>query len=144
MPSLYTDIEIRAPRRLVWQTLIRKEEWLRWNTYLYDLSPPQPLRENTAVRLSLRRAPRETETEIEPLVTLVQPGTSLQWIYSAPGFRSEHSFDLQDMGGDRTRYTHVVRFTGRLVTFFLPFVREDELQGMRRMAQELRRYVERR
>lgn len=144
MPSLYTDIEIRAPRRLVWQTLIRKEEWLRWNTYLYDLSPPQPLRENTAVRLSLRRAPRETETEIEPLVTLVQPGTSLQWIYSAPGFRSEHSFDLQDMGGGRTRYTHVVRFTGRLVAFFLPFVREDELQGMRRMAQELRRYVERR
>ncbi|MEO1147936.1 MAG: SRPBCC domain-containing protein [Cyanobacteria bacterium J06638_22] len=144
MPSLYTDIEIRAPRRTVWQTLIRKEEWLRWNTYLYDLSPPQPFRENTAVRLSLKRTPRETETEIEPLVTLVQPGSSLQWIYSAPGFRSEHSFELQDMGGDRTRYTHVVRFTGRLVAIFLPFVRKDELQGMRRMAQELRRYVERR
>jgi len=144
MPSLYTDIEIQAPRRIVWQTLIRKEEWMRWNTYLYDLSPPQPFRESTSVRLSLRRTPSEAETEIEPYVTLIQPGTSLQWIYSAPGFRSEHSFDLQDMGRDRTRYTHVVRFTGRLVAFFLPFIREDELRGMRRMAQELRRYVERR
>lgn len=144
MPSLYIDIEIQAPRRIVWQTLIRKDEWMRWNTYLYDLSAPQPLRENTTVRLSLRRTPSETETEIEPYITLIQPGTSLQWVYSAPGFRSEHSFDLQDMGGDRTRYTHVVRFTGRLVTFFLPFIREDELRGMRRMAQELRRYVERR
>ena len=142
MPSFYTAIEINAPRSVVWQALIRKENWLRWNTYLYDLSPGQPFRAQESVSLSLKRASRETETPIDPRVTVLQPTTSLQWAYTAPGFRCEHGFELQDMGGDRTRYTHRIRFTGLLSGVFLPFIRREEQQGSRRMAQELKRYLE--
>jgi len=143
MATLYAEIEINAPRTAVWDALVRKREWLYWNTYLYDRSPERPFRQGERVMLSLKRESRETETEIEPLITLMRPDASLQWIYTAPGFRCQHGFELQDVGRDRTRYTHRVRFSGALSRFFLPFIRQEEQRGLRRMAQELKRYVER-
>ena len=142
MPSLYTEIEINAPRSAVWQALIRKQDWLKWNTFLYDLDPDQPLAKGRQVLLSLRRVAGEEETEIKPRITLLQPDVCLRWFYSAPGFQSEHVFELQDIGANRTKYTHQENFSGMLIRFFLPFIREDEQQGLRRMARELKHYVE--
>lgn len=142
MPSLYAEIEINAPRAAVWDALVRKRDWLYWNTYLYDRSPERHFRQGETVKLWLKRESRETETEIEPLITLVQPDVSLQWMYTAPGFRCQHGFELQEVGRNRTRYTHRVRFSGALSSLFLPFIRKEEQRGLRRMAQELKRYVE--
>jgi len=142
MPSLYTEIEINASRTTVWDVLVQKRKWLYWNTYLYDRSPNRPFRQGERVMLSLKRESQETETEIEPIITLLQPDVSLQWVYSAPGFRCQHRFDLQDVGPHRTRYSHRVSFSGTLSSFFLPFIRKEEQRGVRRMAQELKRYLE--
>lgn len=142
MPSLYISTEIQAPRPIVWSALVQKDAWLRWNTYLYDLSPRRPFRPHETVALAFKRNSRDTETRIEPVVLGLQPMSLLHWAYKAPGFRCEHSFELQDSGQSRTRYTHRIRFTGALSSFFLPFIRQDEQRGARRMAQELKHYVE--
>jgi hypothetical protein len=143
MPTLYTEIEISAPRQVVWQALVRKEEWLKWNTFLYDLDPSQPLAVGREVFMALRRVPGEEETEFKPRITLMQPGVCLRWKYTAPGFQSEHIFELQDMGQQRTKYIHQERVTGAVSRFFLPFIRQAEQQGLRRMAWELKQYTER-
>jgi hypothetical protein len=143
MPSLYTEIEISVPRSIVWQALLQKQNWLKWNTFLYDRSPDQPFRQGQVVLLSLRRNREETETEFEPRITLLQPENCLRWVYTAPGFRSEHVFELQDIGRNRTKYMHQEHFSGVTTYLFLPFLRRDEQQGLRRMARELKYYVER-
>lgn len=113
-----------------------------WNTFLYDRDPGQPFAQGQAIFLSLRRVAGETETEFQPRITLVQPGTCLCWVSAIPGFVSESVFELQDIGSDRTKYTHQATFSGVLTRMILPFIREEEQQGMRRMAWELKQYVE--
>lgn len=144
MPSLYAEIEIDAPRSVVWRALMQKENWLYWNTFLFDRTPDRPFKQGDRLLLSLKRIASEAETEVEPLITLVQPNVCLRWVYEAPGFKSEHVFELQDIGRNRTKYTHRENLSGVVVRFTLPFIRQDEQEGLRRMARELKRYVEQR
>jgi len=152
MPLLHTEIEINAPRLRVWQVLTQKDRWMYWNTFLYDQDVRRPLVEGQSICLAVRRVAGETETEFQPTVTLVQPETCLKWVTVIPGFVSEHGFELQDIGGnpgrdnrvgDRTKYIHQETFSGTLTRLFLPFIRQEEQQGMRRMAKELKEYAER-
>ena len=142
MPSLYAEIEINASRRRVWQALWRKEQWLYWNTFLYDCDPKQTFEQGQEVSLSLRRRPGDEETEFQPRITLVQPEVCLKWVSSIPGFTNEHIFQLQETGRERTKYIHQENFSGLLTRVFYPFMRQDEQQGIRRMARELKRYAE--
>lgn len=142
MPSLHVEIEIDAPRRRVWQALIHKEQWMYWNTFLYDCNPRQPFVVGQEVSLSLRRVSGEEPTEFQPRITLLQPGVCLKWVSTIPGLMNEHSFELQDLGRDRTKYHHQENFSGVLTRLFLPFIRQDEHKGMRRMAWEFKHYVE--
>lgn len=142
MASLYAEVEIEASKERVWQVLIQKEQWKYWNTFLFDCDPSQPFQQRQEVSLSLRRLPAEEETEFQPMVTLLQPNICLKFTSSILGLKNEHSFELLEIGIRRTRYVHRDSYTGILSRFFLPFLREDELQGMRRMARELKRYSE--
>lgn len=142
MPSLYAQIEINAPKSVVWQALLQKEKWLNWNTFLYDRNPALPFKQGQTVQLSLRRLRQETETEFDPRITLLQPGVCLRWVSIAPGFRSEHSFELQEVDRNRIKYIHRESLSGVVTHVFLPFLRRDEQQGLRRMAWELKQYVE--
>lgn len=142
MPSLYAEIEINAPKSVVWDALVRKENWLKWNTFLYDRNPDLLFVQGRTVQLSLRRLREETETEFEPRILLLQPQVCLRWMTTAPGYRSEHVFELQDIGRNRTKYTHRETVSGITTRLFLPFLRQDQQQGLRRMARELKHYVE--
>ncbi len=142
MPSLYTEIDINTSRSKVWRALVHKETWKYWNTFLYDCDSRRSLQQGREIWLSLRRVPGEEQTEFQPKVTLVQPEICLKWVSSIPGFVDEHIFQLQDIGRDRTRYIHQENFSGFLTRFIFPIIRQDELQGIRRMARELKHYVE--
>ena len=142
MASLYAEIEINAPKNVVWKALTAKDRWLHWNTFLFDSDPYQSFRQGKKVKISLRRLPEDEETEIQPQVTLIQPGVCLKWVSSIPGFRNEYVFELQEIGVKRTKYIHKDNFSGIFKSAFLPFIREDEQRGIRRMARELKRYVE--
>ena len=144
MPSLYIDIEINAPRAWVWQALIRKEQWQRWNTFLYDGNPDMPFRQGGEVSLAICRVEGDAFAAFEPRITRLEPGQCLRWLAQMPGFKSEQVFELQDLGPNRTQYSHREQFSGVLSGVFLPFIRQDERQGLLRMARQLKRYTERR
>lgn len=143
MPSLYTEVEINAPTHQVWQVLICKHYWIRWNTYLYDLDSKKPVQQGQEILLSLRRLPGEEEIEFQPKVTLVQPNVCLQWVSGFMGFRNESTFSLQEIGLNRTKYIHQEHYSGWLSGCFFPLLRQDEQNGIHRMAYELKQYAER-
>ncbi len=97
MPSLYSEVTINAPRFAGWDARVRKEEWHRWNTFLYDCDPNLPIKPGGEIFLALRRLEGEDETEFQPRVVVVQPNHCLRWISKGPGFRSEHVFELEDV-----------------------------------------------
>ncbi|HBB30686.1 MAG TPA: hypothetical protein DDZ80_08400 [Cyanobacteria bacterium UBA8803] len=142
MASLYTEIEINAPKQRVWQVLYQKDRWKYWNTFLFDCDSKLSFRQGQEVFLSLRRLPNDEETEFESVVTQVDPEVCLRWTSAIPGFRNEYVFELQEIGIRRTKYVHRSNFSGILTRVFVPFIRADEHRGMQRMARELKRYVE--
>ena len=101
---------------------MRKDEWRRWNTFLFDGDPALAIHQGREIFLSIRRLEDDR----------------------MPGNKSEHSFEMQDQRPPLNLKTHQERFRGTLSNIFLPFIRQDEKQGMRRMARQLKRYVEHR
>jgi len=142
MPTLYAEIDINAPQSVVWDTLIRKEQWRFWNTFLYDCDPGLPIARGSEIYLSMQRLEGDEETEFQPLITMLRPPTMMRWVATIPGLRSEHIFELRESVPGRTRYLHRETFSGMLSKVFLPFIRQDERQGIRRMAQQLKLHVE--
>lgn len=143
MASLYTEIEINAPKQKVWQVLFQKDQWKYWNTFLFDCDSSVPFKQGQEVFLALRRIPHEEETAFEPVVTRIQPYVCLSWVSSIPGFRNEYVFELQEIGVNRTQYIHKNYYSGLFTRLVLPLIRADEQRGNQRMARELKRYIER-
>lgn len=142
MPSLYAEIEINATAAQVWDALVRKEDWRYWNTFLYDCDPRSNFMLGREVFLAMQRIEGDADTEFQPVVTTLRPGSCLRWVSKIPGLKTEHSFEMQEITPGRTRYLHRDIFMGPLSGVFLPFIREDERDGLRRMAYQLKRYVE--
>lgn len=142
MPTLYAEIDINAPQSVVWETLVRKDQWRFWNTFLYDCDPGMPIARGNEIYLSMQRLEGDEETEFQPLITMLRPPTMMRWTSTIPGLRSEHIFELRETVPGRTRYLHRETFSGVLSKVFLPFIRQDERQGLRRMAQQLKMHVE--
>ena len=142
MPSLYAEIEINATAAQVWDALVRKEDWRYWNTFLYDCDPRSNFMLGREVFLAMQRIEGDVDTEFQPVVTTLRPGSCLRWVSKIPGLKTEHSFEMQEIAPGRTRYLHRDIFMGPLSGVFLPFIREDEREGLRRMAYQLKRYVE--
>lgn len=142
MPTLYAEIDINAPQSVVWDALIRKDQWRFWNTFLYDCDPGLTLARGNEIFLSMQRLEGDEETEFQPVITMMRSPYLMKWVATIPGLRSEHVFELQETVPGRTRYIHRETFSGILSKVFLPFIRQDERQGLRRMAQQLKLYVE--
>ncbi|EAW33889.1 SRPBCC domain-containing protein [Lyngbya sp. PCC 8106] len=142
MSTLYTEIEINASKQQVWRVLDQKEDWVTWNSFLFDRDSSLPFQVNQMVRLSVWRSPADQDTEFQAIVKVVQPQVCLSWVSEIPGFRGEYWFELQEIGVGRTKYIHREVFSGWLSRIFLPFICEDEKRGMERMARELKEYIE--
>ncbi len=142
MPTLYAEIDINAPQAVVWDALVRKDQWRFWNTFLYDCDPGLPMARGSEIFLSMQRLEGDEETEFQPVITMMRSPHVMRWVSSIPGLRSEHMFELRETVPGRTRYLHRETFSGILSKVFLPFIRQDERQGLRRMAQQLKMYVE--
>ncbi|MEL6160168.1 MAG: hypothetical protein AAFR18_13215 [Cyanobacteria bacterium J06627_32] len=142
MPSLYAEIDINAPQGVVWEALIRKDQWRYWNTFLYDCEPGMRMARGNEIFLAMQRLEGDEETEFQPLITMLRPPTMLRWVSTIPGLRTEHVFELRENVPGRTHYIHRELFSGILSKVFLPFIRQDERQGLRRMSQQLKMYVE--
>ncbi len=142
MPTLYAEIDINAPQSMVWEALMRKDQWRYWNTFFYDCEPGIQIARGNELFLAMQRLEGDEETEFQPLITMLRPPSLMMWTASIPGLKTEHTFELQERMPGRTRYLHRETFSGILSKVFLPFIRQDERQGLRRMAQQLKIHVE--
>jgi hypothetical protein len=143
MATLYNETVLNAPRQAVWEAIVYKDRWRFWNTFLYDCSPRVGFVPGREVLLAVRRVPGDEPIEFRAKVRQVMDGYGVQWRAAIPGFVSEVSIELQDVGGDRTKYLYQEKISGLAGRFALAFIREDQTRGIRRMSQELRQYVER-
>ena len=112
--ELRHEIEIEAPVDRVWQALINTADY-SWNPFIHRLDGKLAVKEKLQVEIE---PPNGRAMTFKPTVLEVEPATRLRWIgrFLLPGLLDgEHTFELQALSGDRTRFIQSERFSGVLV-----------------------------
>lgn len=112
--ELRHEIEINAPADRVWQALTNTADY-SWNPFIHRLEGKLAVGEKLQVEIE---PPEGRVMTFKPTVLEVEPASKLRWIgrFLLPSvLDGEHSFELEPLSGDRTRFIQSERFSGILV-----------------------------
>ena len=132
MQEIRTEIEIDAPPERVWEHLADVASYDEWNPHITHVSGD--LREGAELEVVVDRidaSPRALTVR----VSKVDPPRRLQWVGTVGSkwvFRGRHTFELQALGGDRTRFRNLEQATGVLVPFAISANPERDYDRMNR------------
>jgi hypothetical protein len=119
------EIEIDAPPAAVWRTLTSTADY-SWNPFIRRISGKLAAGEKIQVEI---QPPAGRAMKFKPTVLEAEPERRLRWLgrLLVPGlFDGEHSFELQPLPGERTRFIQRERFSGLLVGLFRPTLDKTE------------------
>lgn len=143
MIHLRTEIEIAAPRDLVWDILTDFPAYSSWNPYIPAISGE--LRAGST--LSVHAQPSGTfGRTFHPEVLHVDPPSEFRWVgrLPIPGlFNGEHIFRLEALGEARVRFVHREEFSGPWTLAHRLFRYAAAKRGFCEMNEALKRHAER-
>lgn len=108
------EIEIDAPVGHVWETLTDTTDY-SWNPFIHRIAGRLTVGEKLQVEIE---PPGGRVMRFAPTVLDVEPERTLRWMGHFLVSRildGEHTFELQPLAGDRTRFIQSERFSGILV-----------------------------
>jgi hypothetical protein len=135
MKQIRVETEIDAPPEAVWEVLTDFAAYEEWNPFFTRASGE--LRERGAVDVTIDATRRPT-LSMTMTITTVARDRRLQWvgrIVSPLIFEGRHTFDLQALDDDRTRFVNREQFSGILVPILTLGLRE-EYEAMNRALAE--------
>lgn len=140
MKEVYTEIEIAATAKQVWQVLVDFASYPDWNPFIRRITG-EP-KEGSKLEIKIT-TPSGTNRSYEPKVTKVEPEAELRWFGKIPGFLSgEHIFSIQEAGPGRVKFVHRELFSGLLTSFFGSSTDRDIKAGFEEMNRALKKRVE--
>jgi hypothetical protein len=143
MRTITVVTEIDAPPSVVWDVLTDTGAFAEWNPFLTSLTGSLEVGGRLRVRVE---PPGGSAMTFEPRVLAVEPERRLEWLGRAgvPGIvDGRHRFELEELPGDRCRFTHGEVFSGVLVPLMGRPLRRTEA-GFAAMNEALRRRGEER
>jgi hypothetical protein len=139
--EIETTVEIDAPPAAVWEVLTDFPAYGEWNPFIRSIEGTA----NEGGRLTVRLEPPDGKgMTITPTVLTAEPERELRWKgrLLVPGlFDGEHSFRIEPLDGQRSRFVHGERFTGILVGFVKGVLGKTEA-GFEQMNAALKQRVE--
>jgi hypothetical protein len=127
---IHTELEIDAPPERVWETLTDLASYEEWNPNVTFAAGT--LEEGAEVDLRIQPT-HGRERSITATVTAVEPQRTLQWVGTVGGrwlFEGQHTFELQPLDGNRTRFVNRERVSGVTAPIV---VRDDSAQAYEAM-----------
>ncbi|MBF2001279.1 MAG: SRPBCC domain-containing protein [Synechococcales cyanobacterium M58_A2018_015] len=140
--EINTSIEINAPAETVWQVLINFSCYAQWNPFIRSIQGEA--RQGATLEVFIQPPGRNGMT-FRPIILALEPGRELRWIgrLLLPGiFDGEHQFQLEPIGGNRTKFVHREVFSGLLVPFLWSSLAQPTRQGFEEMNGALKAQVE--
>jgi hypothetical protein len=126
MPTISHTVDIAAPADRVWTILTDTAAYPEWNPFITKLDGSLTRGSRLAVTIAL---PGAKPRRFTPTVTAVEPERRLAWLgrLLIPGvFDGAHSFDIEPLTPDMTRFTQSERFSGVLVMMLPDVLRSTE------------------
>jgi hypothetical protein len=139
--EIETTVEIDAPPAAVWRVLTDFPTYGEWNPFIPTIAGNVQVGERLTVRLE---PPGGKGMTIKPTVLAAEPERELRWKgrLVIPGlFDGEHTFRIEPIDGQRSRFVHGERFTGILVGFVKGILGKTEA-GFEQMNAALKQRVE--
>ena len=143
MRTITVVTEIAAPPSVVWEALTDNVALVEWNPFLTSLGGALEAGSRLRVRIE---PPGGKAMTFKPRVLAVEPERRLEWLgrVGVPGIMDgRHRFELEELPGGGTRFTHSETFSGVLVPMLGTTLRRTE-EGFAAMNEALRRRSEER
>jgi hypothetical protein len=117
LATIRTEIEIDAPVETVWGVLTDFASYPTWSPFIEKIDGPLEVGARLRVRL---HPPGARAITMRPRLRTVDAPHELRWLgrLGLPGiFDGEHRFEVEPIGGHRTRLVQSEAFRGILVPF---------------------------
>ncbi|MDZ8236350.1 MAG: SRPBCC domain-containing protein [Nostoc sp. ChiQUE01a] len=148
--KIYTEIEIRASDKQVWNLLTDFASFPHWNLFIRQITGS--LSEGSQLTVHFQPPGRNIVT-FRPTILTVEPNRKLRWLghFLIPGlFDGEHSFIIKPLASDvydglrpRVLFIQQESFHGLLVPLLARRLNIDVRQGFEAMNQTLKTKAER-
>jgi uncharacterized membrane protein len=111
LTDIERTIEIAAPPRTVWTVMIDVARWPEWTASVTNIErlDDEPLRVGSRARIHQPRLPAAVW-----IVTAFEAGGYFEWQNVRPGLRTVAGHRVETSGGDGTRVTLSLGWSGRL------------------------------
>lgn len=141
--EIHTQIDIDAPPDRVWSVLTDFERHSDWNPFIREIRGE--VREGSRLYVRLGPPDRKPMT-LKPVVTKAEPNRTFSWLgqfLASWVFQGEHTFRLEPLGADRTRFHHGEAFGGVLVPVLRSSLENNAPRWFERMNEALKAEAER-
>jgi hypothetical protein len=131
------SIEIDATPARIWSILTDTPSFASWNPFITKIDGELRVGAKLTVQI---QSPGGCATTFHPTVLAAQRETELRWLgrVLVPGpFDGEHSFRLEPISPQRTRFTQAERFSGILVAPLRRTIARTEV-GFKQMNESLK------
>ena len=140
MKEFNTEIDIEASPERVWQVFTDLSSYREWNPFIKEASGE--LSVGSELKMFLQ-PPGGRGMQFHPFVLTVIPNVQVTWRGHIPGvFTGEHTFKLEPLGENRTRFTQHSKFTGLAAKFVGNKFVTGGHQGFEAMEVALKKRVE--
>ncbi len=140
--EIYTEIEIKASARRVWNVLVDFDSYSAWNPYIRRVIG----KAKTGTRLEIFNQPPGTRGMTHrPVVVKVKANQELRWlahVFAPILFQGEHVFAIKPVGSNRVHFIQREIFTGLLVPLVEHRLETNTRCGFEEMNNALRLRVE--
>jgi hypothetical protein len=137
-----TEIEIDKSAEAVWVAFSDFESYPDWNPFIRRIEGDMAVGSKLEVML---QQPGGDAMGFTPTVTELEPGGRFAWLgmLGLPRvFDGAHYFEVEDLGGGRSRFVQGEEFRGLLVPFLKNMLDGQTVDGFERMNQALKARVE--
>ncbi len=142
MKNIETEIVIDAKPDVVWNTLMKTDEYEEWNPFVRKLEGQVEKGEQIAITLKQING---KEMEFKPTIVELVPNKELRWqgkLFIKGVFDGEHYFKLEPVGSDKTKFIHGENFGGVLIPLMGGVLKSTE-EGFKAMNEALKVRCER-
>jgi hypothetical protein len=132
-----SEIDINAPPDRIWEVLTDFRSYPEWNPFITLIDGEPVPGSGLEVRIE---PPGGRAMTFKPTVLAAEPTRELSWLgrLFVPGlFDGEHHFEIEPIGGERSRFVQREIFRGLLVSLFAGTLTKTE-QGFEQMNRALK------
>ena len=142
MTKLYTEINIDAPIKKVWNILTDFNKYPEWNPFIKSITGVQSIGETLSVTI---QPPGAKPMDFKPKITQITPEKEIRWLghFVIPSlFDGEHIFELESIGDNITKFVQRENFKGLLVPLLRKQLENGTKQGFELMNKALKERAE--